>query len=60
MSSRIPRRASRNMSWRQRLKRWWRRLWHRDTVIYFDEAPAKGVMITFRYSGSVEQEERSK
>jgi hypothetical protein len=56
--SRIPRRASRNL-W-QRFKRWWRRLWHRDTVIYFDKAAKKGVMITFRYSDSVEQEERSK
>jgi hypothetical protein len=56
--SRIPRRASRNI-W-QRFKRWWHRLWHRDTIIYFDEAPKKGVMITFRYSGSYEEERKMK
>ncbi len=60
MSSRIPRRASRNLTLWQRLKRWWHRLWSRDTIIYFDEAAKEGVMITFRYSGSYEEEERSK
>lgn len=51
--SKIPRRASRNL-W-QRLKRWWFRLWHRGTVIYFDEALAKGIDITFTYTGSYEE-----
>lgn len=55
--TRIPRRASRYLTRWQRLKRWWRRLWSRDAIIYFDEAPAKGVDITFRYSGSVEQKD---
>lgn len=53
--SRIPRRASRNLTPWQRLKRWLRMFWHCDTVIQFDEAPAKGVRITFDYTSSYEE-----
>ncbi len=53
--TRIPRRASRYLSRWQRFKRWWRLLWYRGTIIYFDEAPKKGVDITFTYTGSVEE-----
>ena len=53
--SRIPRRASRNMSWWQRLKRWWHRLRYSGAVIRFDPNTRRGMMIAYRYLDSEEK-----